>query len=77
MPLDLSRRRFFGFLAAPAIVRATSLMPISVFLDDDLRPILGLSHGQIRDLLFPGLQTLKGNYAAIAPQWESVFGRVA
>ncbi len=31
MTLDLSRRRFFGILAAPAIVRAASLMPVSVW----------------------------------------------
>ncbi len=30
--LDLSRRRFFGILAAPAIVRAASLMPVSVWV---------------------------------------------
>lgn len=29
----LSRRRFFGLLAAPAIVRASSIMPISAWTE--------------------------------------------
>lgn len=37
--MNLSRRKFFGILAAPAIVRASSLMPLSVWHDplDQLR----------------------------------------
>jgi hypothetical protein len=34
--IEVSRRRFFGFLAAPAIVHAANLMPIKALADDGL-----------------------------------------
>jgi hypothetical protein len=42
--VTLSRRKLFvvgaGFLAAPAIIRCSSLMPVKAWLDDDLVTIV-------------------------------------
>lgn len=80
---DLSRRGFFGFLAAPAIVRAASLMPIRalssvIIVDDPLWNGVGydepiLSGEAIRDLLFPGLQLITGKYCDLPKQWPAAF----
>lgn len=77
MPGELSRRRFLGFLSAPAIVRASSLMPVRSFLLGDINAIqyIGppgveldnisfLSRGAIRDLLLPGLRV--GQYDPVS-----------
>jgi hypothetical protein len=82
MAFEASRRSFFkglgaSIICAPAIVRATSLMPIKAvaplprYTDYDR---LGLSPGMIRDLLLPGLNDIQGSYESVPSQWQAMFG---
>ncbi len=71
MPLDLSRRRFFGFLAAPAIVRASSLMPISVFAEDNLLLSIETRWAPGHPVFNPA--AIWGTYPDLPRQWELVF----
>ena len=71
------------FIAAPAIVRASSLMPIKalssdLMLDEALGYTAGdvYSLGRIRELLLPGLWQISGSYPAIPKQWDSLFRAV-
>lgn len=87
---ELTRRsliRGIGIiLAAPAIVRVASLMPVRVppivravylpSLDEIWRPhplSSGVSLTEIRSLLLPGLQEIIGSYNQIPAQWARVF----
>jgi len=44
--MQVSRRRLFGLLAAPAIVRVSSLMPVKLFsLEAEFEPELFVKNG--------------------------------
>ena len=61
------------FLAAPAIVRASSLMPIKALSLDLMTDGDVYSLGRIRNLLLPGLWQISGSYPAIPKQWDNLF----
>ncbi len=79
----VTRRRFFGLMAAPAIVRATSIMPVRVFETEysylGLAPLKAegaeviFDRQAIRDLLFPGLRIIQGSYTDLPSQWSKMF----
>jgi len=88
----LDRRKFLvGMLsaavAAPAIVKATSLMKVKLIdIDPEAMeflpyPLGGHPHGSgidlaaIRELLLPGLRALEGQYRMVGPQWTEVFDK--
>ncbi len=79
MPLITPDRRGFlkglgALFAAPAIVRASSLMAISPFdLDKLYSDPFGLSHARMRDLLLPGLRGIAVDYSALERAWGNVF----
>ena len=75
-----SRRSFltgmFVSLAAPAIVSAASLMPISVkLIVPDTTLVRGgtVSLAEIRAALLPGLFDVYGMYTSIPRQWGMLF----
>lgn len=75
---NLSRRSLItgliSFVAAPAIVRAASLMPVRAF-EEPVLIRLGLSLTTIRELLLPGLIHLNGAFKDVPPQWDELFSR--
>lgn len=85
MPLDRSpeptRRRFLaGLFAAPAIVRASSLMPVRAFIIPSeplvvasTGPLGGYSLAAFPDLLLPGLRRIEGNYASMVDLWPRLW----
>ncbi len=90
--LIMPRRKFLtgllGLVAAPAVVKASSLMPVRViepkwFLNDGL-PLQSMAHpvrkgsginlAQLRELLRPGLEKMIDEmYAEHPGQWKSIF----
>lgn len=66
-------------LAAPAIVRASSLMAISPIKPYSIVPLFdmdtGLTRGAIRDLLLPGVSVTI--YPDFPRQWANVFRNAA
>lgn len=74
--MSLTRRSFLGgaaaLLAAPAIVRASSLMPVYV-IDDPANVFNALNPAAIRDLLCPGLQLITGVYHPLPEFWINHF----
>lgn len=84
----MNRRSFLrgaiGLLAAPAIVRVASLMPVSeMFISAG--PTLVVAEGSsvfysralIRDLLMPGLVDITGSYPSVPSQWGALFDTAA
>ena len=79
----IQRRAFLGGLlsafAAPAIVRAASLMPVRAIAapPPDLLEIIDgnslLSMERLREFLLPGLFDITGRYRALPVQWDNVF----
>jgi hypothetical protein len=89
--LIMPRRKFLtgllGLVAAPAVVKASSLMPVRViepkwFLNDGL-PLQSMAHpvrtggirlSELRELLRPGLEKMIDEmYAEHPGQWKSIF----
>lgn len=84
-----SRRGFISglisFVAAPAIVRASSLMPIKALETefDGLAASLALTKeiiaanifnlGAVRDALLPGLFEVRMSYDVLPSAWETLF----
>ncbi len=70
---------FGATLAAPAVVRAESLMKIIVPKRDliviDPLPIEGgtVSLLRIRELLLPGLRRMMADYESIPTKWDKIF----
>ena len=82
----LPRRKFLtglmGLVAAPAVVRASSLMPVKSFVAVDLPPpppgFRRLTLVDYRKLFEPGLQKLFDNmYKDRSEQWNNVFRSVS
>jgi len=85
--VDLVRRRFIWgaaatIIAAPAIVRAASLMPVKAlprglaYSFAQTKEIVAsniFNLGQIRELLLPGLLEYRSSYDAIPSEWERIF----
>lgn len=89
--MEASRRGFISglisFVAAPAIVRAASLMSVkSLSLDFHERALAYsfkqtqeimaaniLNMGTLRELLLPGLQEVAYSYETMPRVWEAVF----
>jgi hypothetical protein len=66
-------------IAAPAIVRASSIMPVRV-LDEEWSPsqIIRFRTGpismtQMRELLLPGLREISMRYTGVQNRWPGVF----
>lgn len=90
--LIMPRRKFltglFGLVAAPAVVKASNLMPVKViqpkwYLADGL-PLQSMAHpvrtgggvclSQIREMLMPGLQEMVDRmYEEKPDMWKSIF----
>lgn len=85
-----SRRSFItglvSFIAAPAIVRAASLMPVKLMtpIGASVMPfppppieLLDMMEQmrRFRDVLMPGLLDLRIRYETIPAQWEQDFGK--
>ena len=84
--LILPRRKFLtglmGLVAAPAVVRASSLMPVKLFVAVDLPPpppgFRRLTLVDYRKLFEPGLQRLFDDmYEDRSEQWDNVFRSVS
>ena len=82
----MPRRKFLtglmGLVAAPAVVRASSLMPVKSFVAVDLPPpppgFRRLTLVDYRKLFEPGLQKLfDGMYEDRSEQWNNVFRSVS
>lgn len=85
--LILPRRKFLtglmGLVAAPAVVKATSLMPVKSFVEPQLYTFpnkvwvprsSGVNLAQIREILMPGAQQMFDDlYDKRSDQWENVF----
>jgi hypothetical protein len=80
--LILPRRQFLtglmGLVAAPAVVRATSLMPVKSFVEVNLPPppagFRRLTLADYRRMVEPGLQKLFDNmYEDRSEQWVNIF----
>ena len=85
--LILPRRKFLtglmGLVAAPAVVKATSLMPVKSFVEPQLYTFpnkvwvprsSGVNLAQIREILMPGAQQMFDDlYGKRSDQWENVF----
>lgn len=85
----ISRRGLIGALiAAPAVVRASSLMPVKPFDDnlllksyerylvgwEDWRGVPGsIDPGSMRALLLPGIKRIIVSHDEIPKQWEKAF----
>lgn len=71
--MELSRRCFIrglaSTLAAPAIVRFDSIMPVKAIVPVKLYPPVR----PFRELLLPGLWQVAGDYAMVERQWDKVF----
>jgi hypothetical protein len=86
--LSLARRQFLvGLFAAPAIVRASSLMHINPAATRPFVPymdalvesfnqtkqlVAARSLCEIRDLLLPGVREIVGKYADISGQYDKI-----
>ena len=84
--LILPRRQFLtglmGLIAAPAVVRATSLVPVKSFVGVNLPPppagFRRLTLAEYRRMVEPGLQKLFDNmYEDRSEQWNNVFRSVS
>ena len=84
--LILPRRKFLtglmGLFAAPAVVRASSLMPVKSFVAVDLPPsppgFRRLTLVDYRKVFEPGLQKLFDDmYEDRSEQWNNVFRSVS
>ena len=82
----MPRRKFLtglmGLVAAPAVVRASSLMPVKSFVAVDLPPpppgFRRLTLVDYRKLFEPGLQRLFDDmYEDRSEQWDNVFRSVS
>jgi len=85
--LFMPRRKFLtgllGLVAAPAVVKASSLMPVKVVTTSELYtfpsrvwvpPSSGINLAQLRELLRPGLEKMIDEmYAEHPGQWKSIF----
>jgi len=85
--LIMPRRKFLtglmGLVAAPAVVKVSSLMPVKSFVEPQLytfpnrvwmAPSSGVNLAQIRELLMPGLRKMVDDmYAEHPGQWKSIF----
>ena len=82
----LPRRKFltglFGLVAAPAVVKAASLMPVKAITQSELYtfphrvwvpPNSGVNLAQLRELLMPGLRKMADDMYTEHPGWKSVF----
>lgn len=88
----MPRRKFlsglFGLIAAPAVVKATNIMPVKympqhlheldgVGLTSMTRPVRkggGIRLSELREILRPGLQKMVDDmYAEHPSQWKSMF----
>lgn len=88
--LILPRRKFLtglmGLVAAPAVVKAASLMPVKLVQFDNGVALTNMAHpvrtggihlSELRELLMPGLQKMVDDmYEDRSVQWENVFKRV-
>jgi hypothetical protein len=88
----LPRRKFLtgllGFVAAPAVVKASSLMPVKLVDFGDGIALKSMAHpvrtgsairlSELREILRPGLQKLFDNmYEDRSEQWDNVFRSVS
>ena len=85
--LIMPRRKFLtgllGLVAAPAVVKASSLMPVKVVTTSELYtfpnrvwvpPSSGINLAQLRELLRPGVEKMIDEmYAEHPGQWKSIF----
>jgi hypothetical protein len=85
--LIMPRRKFLtgllGLVAAPAVVKASSLMPVKVVTASELYtfpnrvwvpPSSGINLAQLRELLRPGVEKMIDEmYAEHPGQWKSIF----
>jgi hypothetical protein len=80
--LILPRRKFLiglmGLVAAPAVVKASSLMPVKTFVEMELPPpptgFRRLTLAEFRKLVEPGLQEMFDYmYEDRSEQWDNVF----
>jgi hypothetical protein len=85
--LILPRRKvltgLFGFVAAPAVVKASSLMPVKSFVEPELYTFpnrvwvpksSAVTLSQLREILKPGLQKMFDDmYEDHSEQWDNVF----
>ena len=93
--LFIPRRKFltglFGFVAAPAVVKAANIMPVKViepkWLLNDGLPLQSMVHpvrkgsgiclAELRELLRPGIQEMFDRmYEENPGQWKSVFDKI-
>lgn len=89
--LILPRRKFLtglmGLVAAPAVVKAASLMPVKLVQFDNGVALTSMAHpvrkgsgvclAELREMLMPGLQKMFDDmYEDRSTQWENVFRRV-
>jgi len=84
--LLMPRRKFLtgllGLVAAPAVVKATSLMPVKSFVEVELRPppagFRRLTLAEYRRIFEPGLQKLFDDmYEDRSEQWAGIFRSVS
>jgi len=90
--LILPRRKFLtglmGLFAAPAVVKASSLMPVKLIDFGDGIALKSMAHpvrtgsgvclNELREILKPGLQKLFDNmYEDRSEQWDNVFRSVS
>jgi len=82
----LPRRKFLtglmGLVAAPAVVKATSLMPVKSFVEVELPPppagFRRLTLAEYRRIFEPGLQKLFDDmYEDRSEQWAGIFRSVS
>ena len=88
--LILPRRKFLtgmmGIIAAPAVVKASNLMPVKVLPFNDGIALKAMAHPirtgggicltELREILMPGLQSLVDvMYEDRSMQWEGIFRR--
>ena len=78
--LELPRRSFItglvSLLAAPAIVRASSLMPVKALPFDNIN--IRFEAGtynlrEVQNLLLPGLEEIRSQYELLPAVWERLF----
>jgi hypothetical protein len=85
--LLMPRRKFltglFGLVAAPAVVKATNIMPVKVVTISEfytfptrvwVPPNSGIRLSELREILRPGLEKMFDDlYEERSAQWENVF----
>jgi hypothetical protein len=78
----INRRGFIqglaSLVAAPAVIRVTTIMPVKVMPPEELlvevQRVGGINLAAIRELLLPGLRALEAKHYSTPSQYALLFG---